>query len=185
MKFGSKSIMKGSYDSGYRETEYEKNHKLLYIKVNPTIESTGYRSSKSETKEDVISNIGIYDLDKETTTYFFEKNTDKRIKLFIYEVAYYEKEEEDEQYFSFNTYPNNIINNNKVPKRPVNDSVLIITEGKEKGESEFWLSDKHGKNTQLIKRTESNTIWKLDVLNKKLIFIHKLTNELKVESVDW
>lgn len=176
-----KGIMKGfskGYDS-YRSVENDASSRLLYINIHPTIKTGGFMS-KSEVDPNVISNLAIYNVEKNELKYFFEPTEQKRISTFFYENEYHE--EDEKMYFNRSIHT---CNNDKIAKRDCADKLFVCTMNEEANAFEFWKSAKDGSNKELIKSFSNNATWRIDPLNKKIIFIEYLSNEVKVEAFDW
>ncbi|MFK7936770.1 MAG: hypothetical protein AB8G22_24870 [Saprospiraceae bacterium] len=167
-------------DYGRRDTEYDREFNLLYIKVNPTIK-TGIVKSKTEVDIKTISNLAIYEIEKDNLIHFFEKGTKNKIVHYFYETCYNEKLER----MDFNTQSYQIFNNQNIEKREKSDKLFMVTEKEQTNEYELWISSRSGINKQMVKRFQKELDWRIDVYNKKVLFIHKLENEIKVTSIDW
>jgi hypothetical protein len=165
---------------GRRDTEYDREYNLLYVKVNPTIR-TGIVKSKTEVDAKIISNLAIYDIEKNTLIHFFEKGTKNKIVYYFYETSYNEEFER----MDFNTISPQIFNNQKIEKREKANKLFVITEKEQTNEYELWISSRLGTNKQMVKRFHKELDWRIDVYNQKMLFIHKLENEIKIEAIDW
>lgn len=177
----TKGMMKGfskGYDS-YKGVENDPSSRLLYIKMNPTVKTGGFMS-KSEVDQSIISNLAIYNVEKNELTYFFDSKEQKRISTFFYETEYHE----ESQRMYFNTSINTC-NNSKIAKRDCADTLFVCTENQDGNAFEFWKSSKDGANKELVKSFNDQVSWSIDPLNKKIIFIEQLTNAVKVEAFDW
>ena len=162
------------------DPEYDREFNLLYIKVNPTLK-TGIVKSKRHIDENILSNLAIYDIEKDNLIHFFEKEEQKTIMAYLYETSYNEKLEK----MTFNRSSHNIFNNDKIPKREKSDKLFVITKKPGGEECEMWVSSRLGHDKKLIQTFPKNLDWKIDVFNKKVLFIYKLENEIRVESIDW
>jgi len=176
-----KGIMKGfskGYDA-YKDVENDPSSRLLYIKMNPTTKTGGFMS-KSEVDHSITANLAIYNVEKNELTYFFDPKEQKQISTFFYETEYHE--ENKRMYFNASI---NTCNNKEIAKRDCADKLFVCTENPEGNAFEFWKSSKNGSNKELLKSFNDQVSWSVDPLNKKIIFIEQLPNEVKVEAFDW
>lgn len=164
----------------YEHSEYDRDYNLLYIKVNPTIQ-TGRNKTKTEVDYRTTSNLAIYDIGKDKLIHFFEKGSTNKIVYHIYETSYNETMEKME----FNKGNFKIFNNQKIEKRAKADKLFIVTEKPDNKEYELWVSSRLGNDKKMVKVFPKELDWRIDVYNMKIIFIYRLENEIKVEAIDW
>ncbi len=161
------------------EINHDEQLNILYITVNPS-SSTGLVRTKKEMNRNEISNLAIYNINTSTLSYLFDHQENKRILRFLFETGYNEVSES----MGFNHHSSAILNKD-IKKREPSNTLFLVTEGKKKDSFEFWKASKTGDSKELVKTFGSKDDWKLDVLNKKILFITKQPNEVKVETFDW
>jgi len=167
-------------DYTYLDTEYDRTFNLLYIKVNPTVK-IGIVKSKTEVDTRILSNLAIYDIEKDHLNHFFEKGIKNKIIDYFYETGYNEKLNR----MDFNTDSIQIFNNQNIEQREKTDVLFVVSESESTDEHQLWKSSRSGTDKQLIKTFHKKIHWRIDVFNQKILFIHHLENEVKVESFDW
>ncbi len=162
---------------------YDRSLNLMYLPIYKNQNRTGgFGSLKSEKTNHKISNLAIYDIDKDNANYLFPKGEDRVIINY-----YFEKEYNTEQEcMTFNGTFGNSSNNYKIDKRDCVDKMIILTENNSKNHIDFWLSNKKGENPKLIKTYDKNEVsWKLDILNKKIFFIQQVNEEIRIDPIEW
>jgi len=160
--------------------EVEKNFNLMYVTVNPSI-SKGIVMAKSELDTQRITNLGIYNLNTSELTYLFKQGANQELRTLLFESCY----DEDKKRIEFNNESNHLINNRSIANREISNLLFLVREGKKTGEFEFWKSTKDGQEKELIRTFNNDEIWRLDVKNRKLIFIEKLSDQLNVNEYEW
>lgn len=165
---------------------YEKNYNLLYFKVYNLPQgdkATRSTFSKKKTSPPPINctNVALYDIATDSTSYLFDTSSERKIQLFLFEQAY----DFEHQKLLFNSNIGNIINNEELPHTEPKDKLLFLLEDTAQKKIEFWTSDKKGNGLEMIKAIPWNLTWKLDIKNKKIIFIEALHNAINIESIDW
>jgi len=169
-----------SNDYDFFDLDYERDLNLLYVEINPTIK-TGITKTKKQIQRNKISNLAIYEIEKNSLSYFFKEESKNDIKFYFYENFYNEKEEMIE----FNRDSYHISNNNKIEKRALENKLFVINEKKEGDEYELWISSKLGTDKKLVKVFSKKVEWKIDVYNKKILFLSSTLNGISIESINW
>ena len=172
------SFIGGNND--FVEFSFEREFNLLYAQVNPTIR-TGITKSKKQVQKNKISNLAIYEIGKEKLSYFFEEGSINNIKFYFYESTYNEKLER----IDFNTENYVLSNNRKIEKRKLTDKLFVVTENEVGDEYKLWISSKLGTDKKMVKEFSKEIEWSIDVYNKKILFLHKVENGIKIESLNW
>lgn len=86
---------------------------------------------------------------------------------------------------NFNRTGRQIFNNQEIEKREKTDKLFVVNELTEKNQQELWVSTRAGKDKKMLQRFPIGTDWRIDVYNQKVLFIYRLDNAVKVESMDW
>ncbi len=163
---------------------HERDQNLLYVQVfaeAETVNSGLFSKSKVAKAAPKLTNIAIYDIAKDTTTYLLPTDAQRQIYTFMFEQSF---DTEKEQLIFHNE--GNVINNEKLEaSRLPKDKLLVIIRKEEKRQLEFWTSNKKGEQLQCVHTMPWNWLWRLDVLNNKFIFIKPLDNGVKIEALDW
>jgi len=159
---------------------FERDFNLLYTQVNPVIK-TGILKEKKEIQKNKVSNLAIYEIGSGKLIYFFEEGSINDIKHFFYENSYNEKLEK----IDFNKEHYRLSNNVNIKNRKLANKLFVITEKSERKECELWISSKSGTNRRKINTFPEDTAWRIDVFNKKVLFVMERENKVEIESFDW
>jgi len=163
----------------FNHIDVENNLNLLYVTVKPEAATKGFLPSKSEVAKETAINLGVYDLSSESLHYVFDKNEKQKIEAILFEVKYSRKDRRIEYN---NSFSHHLINNVITEEVALSENIFIVREGKTPEVKEFWTCTKRGKDKKLIKTFGSDMLWRIDVKNRKAIFIKRTPNNLTIES---
>ncbi|OUR74584.1 hypothetical protein A9Q78_00165 [Methylophaga sp. 41_12_T18] len=155
---------------------YDTETGIYYHPVKHNKDAGGMFSSKSDRR---IKNIFIFDPATNNSRYLFKRDSIYSIETFTLEMELNETGKVE-----FFGYRNRMLNNAKVPSRPLRDRLLIVTSKENSEQNTMWLANKNGSDLKELHRFHQNTRWHLDVKNKKIRFITG-TNEISINSFDW
>ena len=153
---------------------------LLYIKVNPSVKS-GIVKSKTEVDTSTISNLAIYDIEKDKLIHFFEKGSINNIIYYFYETSYNEEREK----MMFNKDIPHITNNINIKQREKSDKLFVLNLVPDTEKYELWTSSRSGENIRMLHEFPKGLDWRIDIYNRKFIFIYRFPNEISVKAIDW
>jgi hypothetical protein len=164
--------------SQFNHIDVENNLNLLYVTVKPGT-TKGFLGTKSEIDNNSVINLGVYDLSTDNLLYVFDQTEEQKIEAILFEVKYSRRDRRIE----YNTHHTFHLINNVIPEEiPLSENIFIVREGANPEEKEFWTCTKRGADKKLIKTFRSEEIWKIDVKNRKVLFIKRAPNELLIES---
>lgn len=168
----------------YADSDYDRDFNLLYVFVNPTEEvKSGFAKSRLDENPMLRTNLAIYDIETDRLAHFFEIGNGKLIHEIYYEKDYLPEKKK----MLFNKEDRHIFNNYEIEERKKADVLLMLAWDRKLKQFEFWKSTRQGDKKEMLTSftEEEKVVWQIDVFNKKVIFIRKLQNEVKVQSFDW
>ena len=168
----------------YANSDYDRDFNLLYIFVSPTEkQKSGIVKSRVDENSLLTTNLGIYDIGKDQLSHFFDIGTDKLIRRVYYERSY----DAENKRMVFNVEDGHIFNNHEIEKREKFDVLFILAWNRKEEIFEFWRSSRLGEDKVLLQTysEDEKVIPKIDVFNKKVLFIKKLENKVEVEAFEW
>ncbi len=158
---------------------YEPLHHLYYIEVYPSSKSGGFGRPKSSLNTTTISNIAIYEVLENRTTYLFEEDPHRVILTYLFEIEYLK----ESQSIRLNQQAYYCINNQKIKPRVPSNKLWVVVQNNTK--LEFWQANKQGQNLKLVRTISEKTSWKVDILNQKIIFVQSLPNAVEIQAIDY
>ncbi len=127
-----------------------------------------------------ISNIGIINLNTNTTTYIFKNDFNENIEDLFFETGFNSDSEE----IKFNKNYR-VENNRGIKNRLIKDKLCIYTYNSETRTYSLWFCNKLGQNLKRVKSFKRDTNWWIDIKNSKIYFIPQIADELHVDSIEW
>ncbi|MBT31957.1 MAG: hypothetical protein CMO01_20045 [Thalassobius sp.] len=158
--------------------ELERQFNLFYLSMHRPKKSKGLISNKKELEADYskVSNMAIYDIANDKTSYFFDAvKDDEVITHFLYENKYCEEDKR----ISYNRMSSKVINTSDIEKREPVNRVIICQKNETSDRSKLWSFKKNGEDKKLITEMDAATDWRIDAYNLKIITFKRY--ESKVE----
>ncbi|UZR93816.1 hypothetical protein [Chondrinema litorale] len=158
--------------------ELDRQFNLFYLSLHRSKKSKGLISNKKELELDYnkVSNIAIYDIANDKTSYFFDKvEDDVEITHFLYEKSYCE----EDQRITYNRISGKVKNITDIAKRELYNRVVICQLNETTLVKKLWSFKKNGEDKKLITEMDAATDWRIDAYNLKIITFKRY--ESKVE----
>ncbi len=139
---------------------------------------------RSWVSDDRVTNLFIYDPQKQSGEMIFRDEAVYRISDILYESGYNAKERRIE-FGGQEEYSSIIKNNNNVSQRSPKNKLLIVTADEKAKTAILWTADKSGKNLRKILTVDLRDDWHLDVKNSKIRVVKKDKNKFIITHLDW
>lgn len=151
---------------------------LMYISVYHVKNS---RRKGLSIEQSRLNNVGVYDMEKEETTYLFEELPEKQYISGIWFETHYDKKKKE---MGFND-SHRVSNNVRIKPREVKDRLLISIRDAEQKIMRLWSFTKKGENPEEIAQFSQEADWFIDVYNHKIRIIEQKLDKLEITNVDW
>ena len=183
--------LRSKYNPSNDNIDYDSINNLFYLRTHPEVPEVKSskatlinrsKPSKMVLDSGSVSNIAIYDIINNQTDYLFDNNNDRRIYHLLFETGY----DADEEIMHFNKQTNILINQEQTDTRTISDKLFIVTNSDKIKEYKFWTATRNGKNLQCIHTYRNDVRARIDVKNKKILFIDSShNNQIKITAFDW
>ncbi|MEL6560106.1 MAG: hypothetical protein AAFQ94_18090 [Bacteroidota bacterium] len=161
--------------------EYERAFNLFYLSMH--LPKKGRLSSKSDENLDFtrITNIAIYDINQNSTSYLFSESSDTSVVTdLIYEVGY----NDNSRRMTFNKENSLITNNRNIDERSPFDKLIVCQLFEDTEKQKIWSFTKKGEHQTLIAEIDHQTHWRLDVYNQKIITFKRSVEHVEFNDYD-
>jgi len=156
--------------------EHERQFNLFYLSMH--LPKKGRLTSKNEDNLDFskVVNMAIYDMSSQKTSYLFsEVSKTDIITHFMYEEGY----DSNLRKINYNSNSARILNNKDIAERKPHDKLVVCQKNEDSGKQKIWSFTKRGENKALITEIDSQTEWRMDVFNQKLITFKRTLNAVE------
>ena len=159
----------------------DRQFNLLYLSIHRNKKSKGLISSKNEEVLDLSKtyNFAVLDLQTDEVTYLFdEPSEEETISHLLYETHFMDKERR----VLFNRGSTKVINNESLEPREPADRLIVCQTNQSKDSYRIWTFTKKGQNKRLIAEADSDTEWRVDVFNQKLLTFKRSSEKVVFKS---
>ena len=166
-----------------RVRHLEMKYNLFYCSVQREVMVPDPRG-KEETHR-IISNLAVYDIAKQTTTYMFDDDMNENVCAFFFESANDDKGN-DIGFFIPNSRPKpEILGILKSENRLPSDKMYIITFNFTTENYTFWYADKTGSNLTKGCEFPHNADFYIDVNNRMFRFVKQVGVKIEITDIKY
>lgn len=156
---------------------YEPSLNLIYMSIDTEV--TFELNQKTQTTK-IANNLAIYDIQKDSTSYLFEKSFSEEIAKVLFEVSFVDSTESIEYNYEVDYSSFNFINNHNLPKRTVSDNLLVETLNKNTKTRTLWIAHKSGKNLTKAFSMKATDAYFIDSQGKAIIVMERKNGSITV-----
>jgi hypothetical protein len=166
-----------------RVRHLEMKYNLFYCSVEHEVTVPDIKG-KDETHR-IISNLAVYDISKQTTTYLFDDDMNENISAFFFESANDDKGY-DIGFFIPNSRPKPVVlgilkSENRLPS----DKMYIVTYNFSTENYTFWYADKTGNNLTKGCEFPRYADFYIDVNNRVFRFVKQVGVKIEIKDIKY
>lgn len=176
----------GEYYGSMRVDTYDPVSGSYYKAITINNEEKSFLGSSSKKSEN-ISNIAIYNPQKNSHTLLFAKDDKRDLSFFLFESGYHSKSVlfNGEVSSGRTSHTGNIKNNNFIVTRETKDKLLVGIKNTNKKLTELWVAKKDGSELKKLTDVPFESTWHIDIKNSKLRIVTTKDGEFNISSFDW